>query len=121
VAAAELAGERVAVTGHRAGSAVDRAVGEVLAQLGVAAELVPRGPWPAVHAAVAANDVVALTTAPKPLPSGVTARALSPRRTLPFELVWRDQATSPALATFVDLIAAYAKPRASTRVLAAVA
>jgi DNA-binding transcriptional LysR family regulator len=121
IVATDLAGERVAVTGHRDGSAADRAVGQVLAELGVAAELVPSGPWPAVHAAVAANDVVALTTAPKPLPTGVTARALAPRRTLPFELVWRDQATSPALAAFVDLIAAQALPQASSRVLAAVA
>jgi DNA-binding transcriptional LysR family regulator len=121
IAATDLAGERVAITGHRDGSAVDRAVGEVLAELGVAAELVPSGPWPAVHAAVAANDVVALTTAPEDLPSGVTARVLAPRRTLPFELVWRDQATSPALAAFVDLVAAQGRPQASTRVLAAVA
>jgi DNA-binding transcriptional LysR family regulator len=119
--ATDLAGERVAVTGHRDGTAVDRAVGAVLAELGVAAEFVPSGPWPAVHAAVAANDVVALTTAPTPLPSGVTARALAPRRTLGFELVWRDEPTSPALASFVDLVAAQAQPQASTRVLAAVA
>src|SRR5262249_11806306 len=52
VVATDLAGERVAVTGHRDGALVDRAVGEVLAGLGVAAELVPSGPWPAVHAAV---------------------------------------------------------------------
>jgi hypothetical protein len=73
-----------------------------------------------VHAAVAANEVVALTTAPEALPSGVSARALAPRRTLAFELVWRDEAASPALAAFVDLVA-QAQPRASTRVLAAVA
>jgi DNA-binding transcriptional LysR family regulator len=121
LAATELTGERVAVTGHRDGSAVDRAVGEVLAELGVAAELVPSGPWPAVHAAVAANDVVALTTAPQGLPNAVTARALAPRRTLPFELAWRDQNTSPALAAFVDLAAAHSHPQASTRALAAVA
>jgi DNA-binding transcriptional LysR family regulator len=121
MAATDLAGERVAVTGHRDGAPVDRAVGAVLGELGVAAELVPCGPWPAVHAAVAANDVVALTTAPTTLPSGVTARALAPRRTLPFELVWRDQPTSAALAAFVDLVATQAQPRASTRLLAAVA
>jgi DNA-binding transcriptional LysR family regulator len=120
VAATDLAGERVAVTGHRDGSAVDRAVGEVLTGLGVAAELVPSGPWPAVHAAVAANEVVALTTAPEALPSGVIARALEPRRTLAFELVWRDEAASPALAAFVDLVG-QAQPQASTRVFAAVA
>jgi DNA-binding transcriptional LysR family regulator len=121
MAATDLAGERVAVTGHRDGSAVDRAVGEVLAELGVVAELVPSGPWTVVHAAVAANDVVALTTAPEGLPSGVIARGLAPRRTLPFELVSRDQATSPALAAFVELVADQAQRQASTHVLAAVA
>jgi DNA-binding transcriptional LysR family regulator len=121
VTATELTGERVAVTGHRDSSAVDRAVGEVLTELGVDAELVASGPWPAVLAAVAANDLVALTTAPNALPSGVTARALAPRRMLPFELVWRDQATSPALAAFLDLVAAHPQPQAATRMLAAVA
>jgi DNA-binding transcriptional LysR family regulator len=119
--ATDLMGERVAVTGHRDGAGVDRAVGEVLTELGVAAELVPSGPWPAVQAAVAANDVVALTTAPEALPSAVSARALAPRRTLAFELAWRDEAASPALTAFVDLVAAQARPQASSRVLAAVA
>jgi DNA-binding transcriptional LysR family regulator len=121
VAATDLVGERVAVTGHRDDAAVDRAVGEVLGELGVVAELVRCGPWPAVHAAVAADDVVALTTAPDALPRGVTARTLAPRRTLPFELVWRDRAASPAVGAFVDLVAAHAQPGGSPRVLAAVA
>jgi hypothetical protein len=51
----------------------------------------------------------------------VTARPLAPRRTLAFELVWRDMATSPALAAFIDMIAAQVRPQAATRVLAAVA
>jgi DNA-binding transcriptional LysR family regulator len=121
IAATDLAGERVAVTGHHDGSAVDRAVGEVLAELGVAAELVPSGPWPAMHAAVAANEVVALATASETLASDVSGRELAPRRMLPFELVWRDEPASPALAAFVDLAAAQTQPQPSTRVLAAVA
>jgi DNA-binding transcriptional LysR family regulator len=102
LAATDLAGERVAITGHHDASAVDRAVGDLLAELGVAAELVPSGPWPAMQAAVAANDVVVLTTASEP----VSGRELAPRRTLPFELVWRDEPASPALAAFIDLAAA---------------
>jgi DNA-binding transcriptional LysR family regulator len=44
VAAEDLDGERVAVTGHRDGAAFDHAVGELLAGLGVAPELVPGCP-----------------------------------------------------------------------------
>ena len=50
VAAEELEGERVAVTGHRDGAAFDRAVAELLAELGVGAELVPGAPGPALNA-----------------------------------------------------------------------
>jgi len=120
IAAADLTGERVAITGHRDGSAVDRAVGEVLAELGVAAELVPSGPWAAMHAAVAANEVVALTTTSTTPPSDVNVRELAPRRTLPFELVWRAESAAPALAAFIDLAATKHELPAG-RVLAAVA
>jgi hypothetical protein len=120
MAAADLTGERVAITGHRDGSAVDRAVGEVLAELGVAAELVPSGPWAAMHAAVAANEVVALTTTSTTPPSDVNVRELAPRRTLPFELVWRAESATPALAAFIDLAATQHELPAG-RVLAAVA
>jgi hypothetical protein len=118
VAAGTLEGERVAVTGHRDGAASDRAVVEVLRDLGVTAELVAGVPWPALHAAIAGNDVVALTTAPEALPKGVIARRLDPRRTLPFQLLWRDEVPSPALAGFVD--AARAQRHPSTGPMAAV-
>jgi DNA-binding transcriptional LysR family regulator len=121
VAAGDLEGERIAVTGHRDGAAFDRAVAGVLTELGVTPELVPGGPWPAVHAAIAGNEVIALTTAPEALPKGVIARRLDPRRTLSFELLWRDEAPSPALAGFVDAAAAHVQRRPSARVLAAVA
>jgi hypothetical protein len=78
-------------------------------------------PWPALHAAIASNDVVALTTAPEALSPGVIARRLEPRRTLSFELLWRDEVASPALAGFVDAAAAHVRRRPSARVLAAVA
>ena len=121
VAADALDGERVAVTGHRDGAALDRAVGELLADLGVASELVPSAPGPALHDAVAANEVVALTTAPDALPSGVIARRLDPRRTLSFELLWSAEPASPALAGFINLAHADARGLPPTRSLAAVA
>ena len=121
VAAADLEGERIAVTGHRDGAAFDRAVADVLTELGVSAELVPGAPWPALHAAIAGNELVALTTAPDALPKGVIARRLDPRRTLSFELSWRDEVPSPALKGFVDAAAAHAQREPSTRPMAAVA
>ena len=93
----------------------------MLAELGVTAELVPGAPWPAVHAAITGNEVVALTTAPEALPAGVIARRLEPRRTLSFELLCRDEVPSPALAGFVDAAAAHVRRRRSAGVLAAVA
>jgi DNA-binding transcriptional LysR family regulator len=121
VPAAQLEGEPIAITGHRDGAAFDRAVVDVLTELGVTPEPVPGPPWPALHAAVAGNEVVALTTTPDALPAGVIARRLEPRRTLSFELLWRDEAPSPALAGFVDTAAAHAQRRPSSRLLTAVA
>jgi DNA-binding transcriptional LysR family regulator len=121
VAAADLEGERIAVTGHRDDAAFDRAVVDVLTELGVTAEFVAGAPWPALHAAIAGNEVVALTTAPEALPAGVIARRLEPRRTLSFELLRRDEVPSPALAGFVDAAAAHVRRRPSAPVLTAVA
>jgi DNA-binding transcriptional LysR family regulator len=121
VAAGDLEGKRIVVTGHRDDAAFDKAVVDLLTQLGVTAELVPRAPWPALHAAVAGNEVVALTTAPEGLPAGVTARRLDPRRTLSFDLLRRDEVPSPALAGFVDAAAAHVQRRRPAPALAAVA
>src|SRR5690242_20447039 len=46
VAAQDLGGERIAITGHREGAAFDRTVTELLDELGVAAELVHGAPGP---------------------------------------------------------------------------
>jgi DNA-binding transcriptional LysR family regulator len=119
--AAQLDGERIAVTGHRDGAAFDAAVADLLGELGVSAELVSGAPWPAAHAAVTGNDLVGLTTAPHALPAGVLARPLEPRRTLSFELLWRDEVPSPALAGLVDAAAAQAQVPPSGSRLAAVA
>ena len=121
VAAEQLNGERVAVTGHRDGAALDRAVAELFDELGVASELVPAAPGPALLGTVAASEVLVLTTAPDALPAGVIARTLDPRRTLAFELLSRDETPSPALASFVDLAATTDQRPPTTRSLAAVA
>jgi DNA-binding transcriptional LysR family regulator len=121
VAAEELDGERFAVTGHRDGAALDRAVAELFDELGVAPELVPAAPGPAFHATVAASEVLALTTAPDALPAGVIARTLDPRRTLAFELLSRDGTASPALGSLIDMAADAVQPPPSTRSLAAAA
>jgi len=120
VAAEELAGERIAVARHRDGAAFDRAVAELLGELGVAAELVPGAPGPALNAQVAANDLLALTTTPDALPGGVVVRPLDPQRTLAFELLTRDEQPSPALAEFIGLAASSSR-YPSLRPLAAVA
>jgi DNA-binding transcriptional LysR family regulator len=121
LAAEDLEGERIAVTGHPDGAGFDRAVADVLGELGVAPELVPGLPWPTLHAAIAGNEVAALMTAPEVLPKGLISRRLEPRRTLSFELLWRDEAPSPALSGFVDAAAAQVQRRPSTPRLAAVA
>jgi DNA-binding transcriptional LysR family regulator len=117
----ELQGERIAVTGHRDGTAFDRAVAELLVDVGAAAELVPAAPGPAVHPAVADNEVVALTTAPDRALGPVIARRLDPPRTLSFELLWRNETPPPAVAEFVRLAAASAERARPARPLAAIA
>jgi DNA-binding transcriptional LysR family regulator len=121
VDAGDLQGQRIAVTGHRDGAVLDRTVSDLLAELGVSAQLVPGAQGPARHAAVANNEAVVLTTAPDAVPSGVIVRRLEPRRTLAFELLWRDELTSPALSELICLAAVDVRRQSSTRALAAVA
>jgi DNA-binding transcriptional LysR family regulator len=121
VDAEDLHGERIAITGHRDGAVSDRTVSDLLAELGVSAQLVPGAQGPARHAAVAHNQTVVLTTAPDPVPSGVIVRRLKPRRTLAFELLWRDELTPPGLSELISLATVDVRPQSSTRPLAAVA
>jgi DNA-binding transcriptional LysR family regulator len=121
VDAEDLQGQRIAVTGHRDGAVLDRTVSDLLAELGVSAQLVPGTQGPARHAAVANNEAVVLTTAPDAVASGVIVRRLEPRRTLAFELLRRDEVPSPALSALISLAAASNRRQSSTRVLAAVA
>jgi DNA-binding transcriptional LysR family regulator len=120
VAIEHLAGEAIAVTGHRDGASLDRAVADLFEELEVAPKLVRAAPGPALHATAAGNEILALTTAPDALPVGVVARTLDPRRVLAFELLVRDETPSPALAAFIELAAAVHRPVAK-RALAAVA
>jgi DNA-binding transcriptional LysR family regulator len=121
VPAAELDGERIAVTGHRDGAAFDRSVADLVAELGVDADLVPGAPGPARNAVVAAGELVALAAAPDALPAGVMSRRLEPQRVLPFELLRRDETPSPALAEFIGVAAAEGRRPATPRSLVAVA
>jgi DNA-binding transcriptional LysR family regulator len=121
VDAEDLQGERVAVTGHRDGAVLDRTVSGLLAELGVTAQLVPGAQGPVGHAAAAQNDAVVLTTAPDAVPSGVIVRRLEPRRTLPFELLWRDEVRSPSLSDLISFAAASFRRPSSPRALPAVA
>ena len=121
VTAEDLDGQRIAITGHRDGAAFDRAVTSLLEELRVDAQFVRGAPGPGWHAAVAGNDVIALTTAPDGLPAGVVARPIDPLRTLAFELLWRDEAPSLALSEFVSLAATERDRPASRPSLAAVA
>jgi DNA-binding transcriptional LysR family regulator len=103
--ASDLEGEQIAVTSHRDGSSYDRAVAGLLEELGVTAVLTKAAPGPSLQATVARGDTVMLTTAPAELHPGVIARPLHPRQTIGFELLWREDSLSPALAEFVRLTA----------------
>jgi DNA-binding transcriptional LysR family regulator len=120
VAVEDLAGEAIAVTGHRDGASLDRAVADLFEEQQVAPKLVRAAPGPALHATAAGNEILVVTTAPAALPAGVVARALDPRRMLAFELLVRDEMRSPALAAFIE-VAAAVQPPATNRALAAVA
>jgi DNA-binding transcriptional LysR family regulator len=92
VAASDLQGERLVVTGHRDAAAYDRAVAETLAALGVACELSRAGSGPAL----------ALTTSPTASAAGLAARRLKPIRAIDFALVWRDKTPAPALDRLIS-------------------
>jgi DNA-binding transcriptional LysR family regulator len=117
ISATALHRERIVTTGHRDGAGYDRAVSELLDNLGVSAELVPGGPGPALHAAVAVGEALALASAPRP---GLIARPLTPTRRLRFALIRRDETPSPALRELIASAEAASAP-ASLRVLEAVA
>src|SRR3954454_2821920 len=97
VAAPELEGQRFVVTGHRDGAGYDRLVADTLGALGVTAALERGGPGPAMLAAVAAGDAVALTTTSEAATDGTVARAIDRPHRVEFALFWRDETPTPAL------------------------
>jgi DNA-binding transcriptional LysR family regulator len=119
VAAAELDGERFVVTGHRDGAGYDRLVADTLSALGVTAALERGGPGPAVLAAVAAGDALALTTTPDAAIGGVVSRAVNPARSVEFALLLREETPAPALSQLIRC--AEGRASASRPRLAAVA
>ena len=122
LSADHLHGQRTAVTGHRDGAATTAQLPRCWTISASPADLFPGAPGPALHGSVVAGDAIALTTAPQNLRPGVLVRPLDPRRTLPFNLLWRDETPSAALSEFVRIAAATAARRpANLRPLAAVA
>jgi DNA-binding transcriptional LysR family regulator len=123
VAAEELRGEAIIVTGQRDGAGYDRAVTETLADLGLIAELRRGGPGPALFSSVLDGAAVALSTAATAGSRDVIARPLHPTRELGFELLWRDEVPAPALAEFIraaeQVAAAARQPSARLTVVAA--
>jgi len=101
VAAPELEGERFVVTGQRDGAGYDRLVADTLEGLGVTAALERGGAGPAMLAAVAAGEALALTTTPEAATSGVTARVIDPAHRVEFALLSRDETPAPALRELV--------------------
>jgi DNA-binding transcriptional LysR family regulator len=113
--AQDLEGERITATAHRDGAGHDRDVASLLDELGVRATLVRSAPGPALYRSVAQADAVALTTAPEALPAGVLVRPLTPVRTLPFALLWRQEVPSPALTEFLTVATESLRPATATR------
>jgi DNA-binding transcriptional LysR family regulator len=102
VAASELDGEHVIVTGHRDGLAYDRAVSELLGEFAVTPTPLRGGAGHALFAAVSSGEAVALTTCPRAPLDELVARPLDPVRRVDFTLLRREQTPAPALAAFID-------------------
>ena len=110
VAAHELEGEQLIVTGHRDGMAYDRAVTETLAELGLTVTRRRAGPGPALFAGVESGDAVALTTSPHAVAAGMVVRPLDPARRVDFALLWREETPAPALIEFIHASKALVEP-----------
>jgi DNA-binding transcriptional LysR family regulator len=101
IAADELEGEHVIVTGHRDGAGYDRYVTDTLVELGVTPLTMRGGPGGALFDAVLRGEAVGLSTAAGPAAGARFARPLRSARELGFELLWRDEMPSPALGEFI--------------------
>jgi hypothetical protein len=109
IAARELEGEQVIVTGQRDGLAYDQAVLETLAALGVRPQARRGGPGPALFAPVAAGEAVALATGPSPPLDQIATRPLDAVQHVEFALMWNDEAPAPALAELIQTVTAVAQ------------
>jgi DNA-binding transcriptional LysR family regulator len=110
VAAHELDGEQILITGHRDGAAYDRAVAETLTELEVKPELRSGRPGPALFSGVASGEALALTTSAAAAVGGVVARPLEPQCSVDFAVIWRDETPAPALHRFIEMAATIAGP-----------
>jgi DNA-binding transcriptional LysR family regulator len=110
VAARELQGEEIVITGHRDGAAFDRAVAETLTELGVTPVLRRGRPGPALFTGVASGDALALTTSSAAAVGGAVVRQVEPSRSVDFALLWHDEVPAPALTHFIDTAAAISAP-----------
>jgi DNA-binding transcriptional LysR family regulator len=109
IAAHELEGEQVIVTGQRDGLAYDQAVLETLAALGIKPQPRRGGPGPALFGPVAAGEAVALATGPIPPFDQIAARPLDAVQHVEFALMWNDEAPAPALAELIQAATAVAE------------
>lgn len=98
---AALEGAQLAVSGHSDGAVIDRAVEDVLARVGVVASPVRVAPGGALQASLVQGRVIALTTAAAAVGEHVALRPLRPTATLAFQLMWRNETPSAALAEFI--------------------
>jgi DNA-binding transcriptional LysR family regulator len=101
IGARDLHGVPVVVTGHRDGAGYDRAVADVLTDMGVRPVLEHGGPGPALLSRVAAGTAVAVTTSAAATQPGLVVRPLEPVRRIAFALLWRDEMPAPALRELV--------------------
>jgi DNA-binding transcriptional LysR family regulator len=123
IEASELHGEQVVVTGHRDGAVYDRAVADLLAELGVTAGLRRGGPGPALLSAVGDGEAIALSTRAGAAGSELLVRDVEPTRHVQFEMYSRDETPAPALAELIRAAEALAEPapQTTTPMLVAVA
>jgi DNA-binding transcriptional LysR family regulator len=112
IAAEELRGVPIVITGHRDGAAYDRAVADLLTGLGVTPVLRSGGPGPALHAEVAAGTAGAVTTASAATGGDMIVRPLEPVHRVRFALLWRDETPAPALRELIRAAEASVAPAA---------
>ena len=110
VAAEDLEPETFVVTGHRDGAAYDRAVADALAGAGIEPAVQRGGPGPALFAAVAAGEALALTASTDAAVGGMVTRPLAPACEIDFALAWGAEAPAPALQQLISAAQALTAP-----------